>query len=44
MLNDFIKRLKQSGSITRKSGSGRPRMECKRRPTSTLLMKVLSQD
>jgi len=24
-LNDFIKRLKQTGSITRKSGSGRPR-------------------
>jgi len=25
MLNDFIKRLKQTGSITKKSGSGRPR-------------------
>jgi len=24
-LNDFIKSLKQTGSITRKSGSGRPR-------------------
>jgi len=24
-LNDFIERLKQTGSITRKSGSGRPR-------------------
>jgi len=25
MLNDFIKRLKQTGSIIRKSGRGRPR-------------------
>ena len=25
MLNDFVKRLKQTGSITGKSGSGRPR-------------------
>jgi len=25
MLNDFIKSLKQTGSITRESGSGRPR-------------------
>jgi len=24
-LNDFLKRLKQTGSITRKSGSSRPR-------------------
>jgi len=25
-LNDFVERLKQTGSITRKSGSGRPRI------------------
>jgi len=25
MLNDFVERLKQTGSITRKSGSGRPK-------------------
>jgi len=43
-MNDFIKRLKQSGKTTRKAGICRPRTERKRPPTSILLKLLLSQE
>ena len=43
-VNDFLKRLKESGSTTRKSGSGRPRIVRTVANISALNDLVLSQD
>ena len=43
-VNDFLKRLKDTGSTTRKSGSGRPRLVRTVAKISTVNDHVLSQE
>ena len=43
-LNDFLKRLKDTGSIARRDGSGRPRTSCTEENIEVVNELVLSQE